>query len=275
MHVHGDIGGFKELKDYNSIVTFHGFTEDAVKNRNILIKLFLYFASIRYEKGNIRYCNNLIAVSKNVKNKKKFYTKKKVTVIYNGINTNVYKNVSEKEKIRLKHSLNFRKDTRYILFIGKDKYIKGLDIAINAIKKIKNNIHLNVIGLVGRNDEYVSYLGQIFSNKKINYIKCSDVLIAPSRYDAFPISTLEAMGSGIPIIISNNVGVKELIKNNYNGIVVNKNEPIYYTEELNKLLNNKSYYRKLSKKARITAIKNNKDVMLCKYDKIYKKVLKF
>ena len=275
IHVHGDIGGFKELKNYNSIVTFHGFTEDAVKSRNILIKMFLYFTSIRYEKGNVLYCNNLITVSENIKNKIKSYTKKKITVIYNGVNTNIYKSVQSKEKIRLRHSLNFRKDIKYILFIGKDKYIKGLDIAIGAVKKIKNNGHLNIIGLEGRSEKNISYLGPIFSNKKINYIKCSDVLIAPSRYDAFSISVLEAMSCGIPIIISKNVGVSELIKNNYNGIVLNKNESVYYAKELNKLLNNDSYYKRLSKNARITAIKNNKDVMLRKYDKIYKKILKF
>ena len=265
IHIHGDLCGFKELHKYNTIVTFHGFTENASRSRNIFARIVLYYASIRYELANIRYCKKLVSVSEKVKADILLHTKKSVRVIYNGINTELYKPVSEREKKRLRTKLGMQKDTYYALFIGKDKYIKGLDIASRAVKLTHSKLHINVIGVTGKNEERVTFLGPLYARVKLNYMNSSDMLIAPSRYDAFPVTILEAMGCGLPVFISRNVGTKELITNGQNGIILEHNVPEAYSTEIDSLLNNKERLLSISIKARKVALESSDKIMCDAY----------
>ena len=135
-----------------------------------------------------------------------------------------------------------------LTYLGPDKPYKGFDLLINSMKTLQelgySNISLNVYG-------NTSYIGQIDENIKINgkYVysdlekifKETDLLIVPSRwYETFGFITLEAISYGVPVLLTNKVGSKDILKGNFNkGIIIqDSSEDIVKT--LVKLLEDKS-----------------------------------
>jgi len=48
----------------------------------------------------------------------------------------------------------------------------------------------------------------------------SDVFCMPSKFDTFGMTALEAMAASLPVLISSNVGAKDLVKPGVNGFIV-------------------------------------------------------
>jgi glycosyltransferase involved in cell wall biosynthesis len=273
LHIHGDVCGFKELENYNSIATFHGFTSDAAKKRNLFTKLILYIFSGRYEIKNAIHAKTLIAVSKSVANSINKISHKKVEVIYNGVDSSLYKPINQKHKYEMRRKLRMKKNEFYVLFSGVDKYIKGFDILLKSSKLLNDGVQINVLGISGKNKPKIKFLGYLSDNTKMEYIKCSDIFVAPSRYDAFPLATLEAMSCGLPTIISDTVGTKEILKNKYDGIIIKGLNASKYTQTINKLAKNRKLLKRLSLNGRKLALKYDWENVYIKYKQIYDRVV--
>jgi UDP-glucose:(heptosyl)LPS alpha-1,3-glucosyltransferase len=55
------------------------------------------------------------------------------------------------------------------------------------------------------------------------YYQASDVFVMPSLFDTFGMAVLEAMAAGLPVMITRNVGAKDLVENGVNGFVLQNN----------------------------------------------------
>ncbi len=117
--------------------------------------------------------------------------------------------------IRIRPNLSSHK----ILTIGTNSaYYKGIDIVYQAFKEIKKEFpdaELNIIGNMPDLHKYVdcSYegvhcLGHVKDITK--YIKESSLYVHMGRGDTFPVSSLEAMLGGVPVIVSEWTGTKEI-----------------------------------------------------------------
>ena len=53
----------------------------------------------------------------------------------------------------------------------------------------------------------------------IDYYAAADILVAPSREDAFSMPPLEAMACGIPTVVSRRAGVSELLEHERNSLI--------------------------------------------------------
>ena len=263
IQVNGDMGGFKELRNYNTISVFHGWSASSYLNKSRLAFLIIYLFSIRYELKNLLYTKKAVFVAEHVK---KESGKNFGIVIYNGINTKKFR--PNKKKVTKNN----------ILFIGKDPYRKGLDIAIKAVEfantKLENKIYLNIIGLDNYvKSKYAIYLGNVYNNLKIKYLQTSKIFIFPSRYEGFSIATMEALSCGLPIIISNKTGVNEIVRNNLNSIIIKNNDFKFYAKSIIRLINDKKTDY-ISINGRKLALKYDWDNVALKYYNLYKSLAK-
>lgn len=169
-----------------------------------------------------------IAISKTIHESiRNFYniSTDEIRCIYNGIDTTKF----------VKSSYNECKKNKEIQFIhvgrfNKQKNHRLLVRSFNDAIKVNNNIKLKLIGdgeLRKEVQEYVNELG-LKDNIEFKGIKediplemnSSDVFILSSDWEGLPISILEAMSCGLPIISTDAGGVKDIVNNNYNGIIV-------------------------------------------------------
>ncbi len=121
------------------------------------------------------------------------------------------------------------------LFVGMNFEVKGLDAIIEAVAKAKAlrpgaGLRLLVVGKgnEGRYRSLAASLGVgdavIFAGPKAEgveaFYRASDFLMMLSRFDTFGMVVLEAMASRLPVIVSANVGAKDIVEEGVNGYVL-------------------------------------------------------
>jgi glycosyltransferase involved in cell wall biosynthesis len=105
-----------------------------------------------------------------------------------------------------------------LLTIGYNRQSKGMDILIDSFQKIKQEIsdaELYIIGS-GYPKEWEKIDGvhiEGFAKDLVPYFMNASLYIQPSRADTFPVSTLESLRAGLPTIVSDHTGTKEVIQN--------------------------------------------------------------
>ncbi|SNQ62935.1 hypothetical protein MNV_980037 [Candidatus Methanoperedens nitroreducens] len=122
--------------------------------------------------------------------------------------------------------------------------------------KIERNIH---------------FMGFLPLQELIKYASTADIAIFPSRYEPFGMMILEAMALKKPIIATNVGGIKEIIQNYNNGILVNpdSNE---ISEALVKLLKDEELQETLSVNAYETSKRYDWDKVCESYINCYQTI---
>ena len=132
----------------------------------------------------------------------------KIAVVHNGVDANEFKPSAEARSL-IRNQIGLSDAEYMVLFVGTGFRRKGLDYAVAAVDRVPSaklvvagegraRVHPRVLHLGRRTD-----VGHLYA--------AADALILPTLYDPFPNVTLEAMASGIPIIVSRIAGVSELI----------------------------------------------------------------
>lgn len=122
-----------------------------------------------------------------------------------------------------------------ILFVGMNFEVKGLDTIIAALAKARTTrpeaaIRLLVVGR-GNESKYraiarshgvaeaVTFAG-IQTEGIEKYFRAADAFALLSSFDTFGMVVLEAMAAELPVIVSPNVGAKDLVEDSINGFVL-------------------------------------------------------
>lgn len=119
-----------------------------------------------------------------------------------------------------------------ILCIGRFQQIKGQDLLLEAVLKLKTDkiLRIHFIGAVNsslkEDHQYFEKCRQRakeiesnslmiffhgFQKNILSYLERSDFVVIPSRYESFSIATVESLAAGVPVIGPNVGGVKDII----------------------------------------------------------------
>ena len=108
-------------------------------------------------------------------------------------------------------------ESKKILFIGnRDTYYKGVDLlaaAFTKARKVIPDLELTILGdydkdVVGKDRKGITCPGYIGDTSK--FIKEASLYVHLGRGEAFGVSIMEAMLGGLPVLISNATGAKEM-----------------------------------------------------------------
>lgn len=138
---------------------------------------------------------------------------------------------------------------------------KGIYEAIETIKILKDkfNIHLNIAGsgkefnelhdFISKNllSPFVTLLGNVTEVKKHEAFFNSDILLFPTFHnEGMPISILEAMSYGLPIISRNVGGIPDWVEHEKNGFLFSSNNPKEYADCIEHLIRSPILLSKIS-----------------------------
>jgi glycosyltransferase involved in cell wall biosynthesis len=148
-------------------------------------------------------------------------------------------------------------DPPTILFLSNLVRTKGIEIFLECIKQLhESGIHFRakIIGapydvsfkeveaFIEKNSlqNKIELLGPLYGIEKEKVLINSDILLFPSFYknEAFPITILEAMQAGVPVIASNNGAIAEILEDGKTGFVVPTCNATAFKEKTELLLRN-------------------------------------
>jgi glycosyltransferase involved in cell wall biosynthesis len=120
----------------------------------------------------------------------------------------------------LRHSLGICPETRLLLLFGWEPHIKGVDIAVEAVRRVVQRYPDTVLVVVGR-EKTESFLNELLGSQRpswlltvpprecvADYFAAADVFLCASRIEGFPYSVLEAMVNRRPVAISDIPGLE-------------------------------------------------------------------
>ncbi len=159
---------------------------------------------------------------------------------------------------------DLRRGSRAIRFIyvGGVKELKGISYLLETFARIpRNQASLTVVGKYDPSDEdtapyaeIVNFTGSVLHSEIPEYLQEADVFIMPSLGDSFALAVMEAASCGLPLILSENTGAKDLIEEGINGFVV----PIQSSESLEEkvrfFIEHPEQIEPMGKEARKTAV---------------------
>ena len=154
------------------------------------------------------------------------------------------------------HKIVSHKNSKTVLYIGKLSYGKGTDLLIEAYKIVKKKIPQVKLILAGPKSESIgiipkeiTYLGKLKHNEVLGLYKKADVYVSPSRWpEPLSRSTLEALSFGLPLVVSNKGGNKEVVEDKINGFIVEL-QTDKLAEKIIEILENKEKRIKMRKKS--------------------------
>lgn len=100
----------------------------------------------------------------------------------------------------------------------------------------------------------------------------SDIFILPSTYEGMPISIIEAMASGLPVVASRVGGVPDMIDDGKDGILIDPTVDSLYSA-LETLINDQALRENLGKQARIKSETMSSIAMAENYLKLYNQII--
>lgn len=175
-----------------------------------------------------------------------------------------------------------------LLFVGMNFEVKGMDTIIAALAKARSvrpgaNIRLLV---VGRGNE-IKYrkIGQAlgidnavtFAGTQVDglerYYRAADIFIMLSKFDTFGMVVLEAMAAGLPVIVSPNVGAKDIVEEGVNGFVVPGCQDVDAAADRIIQLSNEAQRQAMGEAAMQTASMHDWERLADKMDRLYREML--
>lgn len=160
----------------------------------------------------------------------------------------------------------FRADRQpLLLFVGRLVKEKDLRDLLSAVKLLKAKGHAFQMVFVGSGPMQIElrrrlpdafFTGFLTGLSLSEWYASSDMLIFPSTTETFGNVVLEAMASGIPAIVVNKGGVKELIRDGIDGFIAESNSPKDLAKKIELALINNNTLLKMGKEARRMAEKH-------------------
>lgn len=205
------------------IYTVHGFDSNRVRYRKYLpIERFLknrakaIVAVSNYDQRNL--------ISEGIKNN--------VFIVYNGLDA-----ICKNELLNYPHDDN----RKVVLCIARLDPPKRFDLFLEVARFLPqyNFIWIGNKRQIDNLPENVKCLGEIPFAKQ--YYSISDICILLSDYEGLPVTIIEAMSYGKPVVASNVGGIPEIVSNDKNGYVVD-NDPIIFANKISFILENQDVY---------------------------------
>jgi len=259
----GCISFLNNTKRHKTISIAHGTNYGVfLSHKNLVKKIYkLYWSIIQY--FYLNKVSNVVVVSK--------YIKKEVHKFYKIPNDNI--KVIDNGTYIIKDKVNkIQKYKKQCIFVSNDHSRKGIAI-IEKLANYYDKIKFIICGSDYKsNVKNIIYRGSLSSKKLDLEMEKSDFLICPSSYEGQSLVVLDAMASGLPVILSKQAD-PGIIENGNNGYICDNNDINTYLRSIDKLYSDIDKFNEI-RKNNIQLMQNYTwDIQIQKYYEFIKSII--
>lgn len=178
-----------------------------------------------------------------------------IRFIPNGIDQDVFRPATEAEKQAARRRLDLPDSAVIVLYVGRLIELKQVDVLLKAWSQ-RSACGDDLLVIVGDGPE-MNGLQRLAQSLGIDarffgaqtdvasFLRASDVFVLPSRMEGLSVALLEAMSSGLAVIVSDLPGNLAVVRNDVNGMVVPAADRQALVRALNEMLSSGSRRNRL------------------------------
>jgi glycosyltransferase involved in cell wall biosynthesis len=158
--------------------------------------------------------------------------------IPNGVDVERFSQVARAARHALRLRLDLPPEGRIVVYTGRLVAYKGLPLLLHAFRglaQVRDDLHLVLVGPGGLDVDNceaglrafvdaaglasrVRFTGAVAAVEP--WLQAADVFVLPSEQEAFGASLLEAMACGLPVVATRAGGLRDLVRDGENGLVI-------------------------------------------------------
>ena len=208
-----------------------------------------------------------------------------IEVIPNGVDIKPFQSV---EGSIPRNELGFKEEDIILTYMGRIGPEKNLPFLLRAFAGIAgayDNVGLLIIGdgadrenledrvrIMGISDR-VHFTGMIPYPDLPAYMSVADAFVTASVTEVHPLSVIEAMASGLPVVGIQSPGVGDTIDDGVTGFLAPEEDLAAFTAKLSRMVTDHEARQKMSQQAidtsKIYSIENTTQIMIDRYQKLY------
>lgn len=213
----------------------------------------------------------------------------KVVVLANGIDVDKFRPLAEGEsREALRRSLDLPEDRQLILMVGRLWKQKNPGCLVEAYRRLwatgDPGADLVLVGDGELQPELAKVVQQAGLTEHVHFLgwrtdtpallRASDIFVLPSRWEGMPLAILEAMGSGLPVVVSDIPGNRHLVNDGAQGLLFPTEDDQALAASLHRLLDAPVLCRHLGRAGRQkVAAEHDVQHRVAQMSALYRKVL--
>lgn len=199
-----------------------------------------------------------------------------IALVHNGVDTDFFNPyIAPDEGVRRRHGIDGKLT---VLFVGRLARIKGIEHLMEAANIVVNEFNCkNVLFLLVGPSAFVATEQPISTDEILHFVRqhhmenqlklaelvpteelrllyaVSDIFVLPSLAEGDPLVTMEAMASGKPLIGTRVGGIKQQIRDGWNGFLIDPADARQLAEKIKYLIDNPDERKNMGANSRMYA----------------------
>lgn len=186
--------------------------------------------------------------------------------IPNGVDLDRFQRTVESFNLRARFGIPG--DAIVILSVGRESWAKAYDTGIRAFAKVAARVGQAYYVILGRGtskwgplarelgvEQQVVFCDGVYGDELVGAYQQADIFFLPSAKELCPLVVPEAMGAGLPQVVTNVSGSQDMIRTGHNGIVVEPGRDDEMAKALGRLIMDRSLRTRLAAGSRAESAK--------------------
>ncbi|MFC5039689.1 glycosyltransferase family 4 protein [Ornithinimicrobium kibberense] len=175
-----------------------------------------------------------------------------------------------------------REERRAVIAAGRLEDNKGFDLLIRAVPLLPARTVLTIVGDGSRRQALVELARQLDVADRIHLVGArgpdevmeamedADVVVVPSRKEAFGLVVLEAWAAGTPVVATSIAGPADFVTDRYDGLLVDPRDPRELAAGITQLLDDDALWRTLAEGGTRTVRSYSWEAVVDQYLRLYR-----
>jgi glycosyltransferase EpsD len=286
IHTHTPVASFltrfacRNIPGVKILYTAHGFHF----YKGAPIKNWIVYYTL--EKLAARWTDGLLTMNEEDYKAAKKLRLRKANAVYkvNGVGVDLQKFIPQtpEKKKELREEYGFDDDDFVLIYAAELNYNKHQDLLIKAIDLVRNKIPRIKLLLAGRGDysdrykqlvkkfnleENIHFLGH--RDDIANLLHIADLAVSSSRREGLPVNVMEAMATGLPLVVTACRGNRDLVEDGVNGYMVGIDDVLGFAKAVEKLYASKEIRKRFGENNQNLIKQYSLDKVLEEMNKVY------